>query len=88
MFLVAQVALLGRILSGGLLRFPLLAQGAGNWSLEKIILTCLIVGGAVAILFIALKAMGVAMPDWVWKILMVIAVVVVAAIAIRFIFSL
>jgi hypothetical protein len=77
-------SLLAQVGFGGWL---LLGQ-VGGWGLEKIILTILIVGGAVAILLIALRAMGVAMPQWVWQILMVIAVVIVAAIAIRFIFTL
>jgi hypothetical protein len=65
----------------------LLAQ-MGHWGVEKILIAILVIGGAVAILLIAMKAMGMTLPDWIWKILVICAVVFVAAVAIHFVFNL
>lgn len=48
----------------------------------------IIVGGLIAIVLIALRGMGVPMPQWVWQVLGVLLIVVVCILAVNFLGSL
>lgn len=52
------------------------------------LIVLIVVIGAIAIAYVAARAMGVAIPDWVIKILWIIGIVVVAVVAIRFLATL
>lgn len=58
------------------------------WEPLSLLIFAVIVIGACAIAYIACKAMGVEVPDWVVKIGWVIVIVVVAVVAIRFLATL
>jgi len=58
------------------------------WDIGSLLIIAVILIGCVAIAYIACRAMGVVVPDWVMKIGWVIVIVIVAVIAIRFLLTL
>lgn len=65
---------------------PILAQLAG-YSLLHWIILIMVVAGAVAILYIVLRRLGITIPDWVVSIFWVIVVVIVGVAAVKIIWS-
>lgn len=63
----------------------LLAQVTHNWSLAEIGIALLVGLGIVAIIAIVIRNLNIPIPPWVWQILGVIILVVVAVLAIKFI---
>jgi hypothetical protein len=59
-----------------------------GYSLLQVLIAVVIVAGAVAILYIVLQRMGIAIPDWVVQIFWILVVVLVAILAFKFLFSL
>lgn len=57
--------------------------GFGDWAIALVIIV-----GVVAVVWAAIKAMGITIPDWLAKILMILAVVIVAVLAIKILLSL
>lgn len=58
------------------------------WSIGSLLVFLVIVVGCFAVAFVACRAMGVEIPDWVIKIGWIILIVVVAVVAIRFLLTL
>lgn len=58
------------------------------WGLVDWVVAIVIVAAVVAILYFALQAMGVALPEWFKKICLVVLVAVVAILAIKLVASL
>lgn len=59
----------------------------GNYSVGQIALFAVVLAGVIAVVYIAITAMGVPIPSWVVSILWVIGVVLLAALAIKVIIS-
>jgi len=59
-----------------------------HWTLENIIIAIIVLAGVCAIALVATRAMGINIPQWVFQIFWIVIVVVVAVLAIRFLFSL
>lgn len=57
---------------------------AGAWGIGEIVIAVILIAAVVAILFIAVNAMGVQIPNWVVQIFWVVVIAVVAILAIRF----
>lgn len=66
----------------------LLALNPGAWSIGDIVIAIVIIAAVVAVMYIALRQFGVAIPPWVIQIFWVVVVAVVAILAIRFLLSL
>ncbi len=56
-------------------------------SMLKICIAIVLIAAAVGIVLVALPAMGITLPDWVWKMLTICLVAAVACAALIFIFS-
>ena len=54
----------------------------GGMSWLGLIILCIVIAGAVAILLVALPAIGITLPEWFKRIVIIVAVCVVAIIAI------
>ena len=65
----------------------LLAQVSG-YSLGQLLIAIIVVAACLGIVIVAVRAFGLQIPDWVWSILGIIAVAVVAILALRFVLSL
>lgn len=65
----------------------LLAQVSG-YSFGQILIAIIIVAACLGVTLVAVRAMGLEIPAWVWSILGIIAVAVVAILALRFVLSL
>jgi uncharacterized protein (DUF983 family) len=59
-----------------------------GYSLLQVLIAVVIVAGAVAIVYVVLDRMGVAIPEWVTRIFWILVVAVVAILALKFLFSL
>jgi uncharacterized protein (DUF983 family) len=59
-----------------------------GYSLLQVLIAVVIVAGAVAIVYVVLERMGVAIPEWVIRIFWILVVAVVAILALKFLFSL
>ncbi|CEF48303.1 unnamed protein product [uncultured bacterium] len=57
-------------------------------SLVQLLVLIIVVGGAIAITYIILQQMGIAIPDWLVRIFWVIVAVVIGIFAIQFVMSL
>lgn len=66
---------------------PFAAILAG-YTIGEIIIAIIIIAAAVAIMYVALKQMGVAIPPWVIQIFWIVVVCIVAIIAVRIVLSL
>lgn len=66
----------------------ILAAGLGGYSIVYLIKIAIIVAACVAILLVACRAMGVAIPQWVIQMLVIVAVAACAIIALSFLVSL
>lgn len=66
----------------------LLAQGIGGIGLMQMIIIAIVIAGALAILFVALKHFGIAIPPWAVSIFWIVIVVFVSVIAVKFLWSL
>lgn len=60
----------------------------GAWSIGDIVIAIVIIAAIVAVMYIALRQFGVAIPPWVIQIFWICLVAVVAIVAIRFLLSL
>lgn len=65
----------------------LLAQAAAGGGMLHYIIVAIVVLGALAILYVATKAMGVEVPPWLIHIALIVVIVVVAIIAIKFLWG-
>ncbi len=59
-----------------------------NWSFKQVVIGIVIIAGLVALVYIALGQLGVAIPLWVIQVFWVLLVVVVIVAAIKFLFYL
>ena len=66
----------------------LFAEVFAGWSIIQILTAVIVIAAVAAIVSVAVRAMGVAIPDWVVKILWIVAIAFVALIAIRIVLSL
>lgn len=64
------------------------ARPVGGWSFGQILIAIVIIAACVAIVYVALRQFGIAIPQWVIHIFWICAVAVVAILAIRFVLSL
>jgi len=55
-----------------------------NWTFMQWVIAVIIIAGAIAILLIALPAMGISVPSWAMQIFWVVVIVAVAIVALRF----
>ncbi len=62
----------------------ILAQQLASYDLVHWIIIAIVLCGIVGIALIAARKAGITVPDWVWQILGIILVVVVAVLAIKF----
>ncbi len=68
---------------------PILFAGIGHgWSLIDILKGVIIIAAVVGIVLIALRVFGVALPVWLWQIIGIVAVCIVALVAIDIIVAL
>lgn len=58
------------------------------WSFGEILVAVIVIAACVGIVWVALRAMGVQLPQWFVQILLIIAVAVVAILAIKFLLTL
>lgn len=64
------------------------ATGTGpDMDLIHFLILAIILAGVIAVVVIAVRAMGLAIPAWFWQLLSVVAIVVVAILAIKLILS-
>ena len=61
---------------------------AGGYGVAEVAIFIVIVAALVAVVIVAVKAMDIAIPPWVWHIFGVILVAVVSIVAIRFLMRL
>lgn len=66
----------------------LLAMNPAGWSIGEIAIAIVIIAAVVAVVYVALKQFGIAIPQWVIQIFWIIVVAIVAILAIRFLLSL
>ncbi len=68
----------------------LLAEGnpLAGWSFVQIIIAIIVIAGAVAILFLVFRKLGITIPDFVVQIFWIVVLIVIAVVAIKFIASL
>jgi hypothetical protein len=59
----------------------LLAQALGGYSIVQLAIIVIIIGAVIAIVLVALRAMGVAVPGWAMQIFWVVVIAVVAIFA-------
>ncbi len=68
---------------------PVLFAGIGHgWSLIDILKGVIVIAAVVGIVLIALKVFGVTLPIWLWQIIGIVAVCIVALVAIDIIIAL
>lgn len=60
----------------------------GSWGIGEVLVALIVIAAVVAIFLIAVRTMGIAIPQWVIQILWVVGVAMLAIIAIRFLLSL
>lgn len=60
----------------------------GGWSITQIAIAIVIIAGICALVFVALRAMGVQLPQWFITVLLIVLVVIVVCVAIKFVGSL
>jgi hypothetical protein len=60
----------------------------GKYSVTQILIAVVCIAGMIAIVYVAMGVFGIAIPAWFITILWILAVVVVAVLAIKFISSL
>ena len=67
----------------------LFAQNAvwTGWGIGQIAIAIIIVAAIVAIVYVALRKMGVSIPDWVVQIFWIVVVAFVCIVAIRFVLT-
>jgi hypothetical protein len=58
------------------------------WTLTDWVVAIIIVAAVVAILYVALQAMGITLPEWFKRIAIIVVVAIVAILAIKLILSL
>lgn len=70
----------------------ILAQAArplvGSWGIGEVLVALIVIAAVVAVFLIAVRNMGIAVPQWVVQILWVVGVACLAVVAIRFLLSL
>ena len=66
----------------------LLALNPGSWTVGEFVIAIVIIAAVVAVMYVALRQFGVAIPPWVIQIFWIVVVAVVAILAIRFLLSL
>ena len=66
----------------------LAAATLGGMSIVEIGITIVIIAAVIAIVFAALKAYEIPVPAWLWQILTIVLVAVVAILALKFVASL
>lgn len=64
------------------------AGGWRTWGLVEWVVAIIIVATVIAILYVALQAMGITLPEWFKKIAIIVVVAIVAILAIKLILSL
>ena len=67
--------------------FASLAAGSQTWSLGDVLIGVIVVAALVAIVWVAVRAMGIVVPQYIVHVLWIIAVAVIAILAIRFLLS-
>lgn len=76
----------------GLLDHIVVERGIGGggfeWTFGNIVITCIIVAAVIGVALIAARVFGVTIPQWVWQILGIVVVAVIAIVAVRFLLSL
>lgn len=60
----------------------------GAWGIGDVAIAIVIIAAIVAIMYVALRVFGVAIPSWVIQIFWIVVVAIVAIIAIRFVLTL
>lgn len=58
------------------------------WSLQQMLIAIVIIAAAVALVYVALRQFGVAIPEWVRQVFWIVVVAFVVILAIRLVFSL
>ncbi len=66
----------------------LASSDISNWSWEKMATVAVILAALVGIVVVATKAMGVVIPSWLWTIIVICIIAVVAIAAVHFVSSL
>jgi len=59
-----------------------------GWTIENVLILIVLVAAGVALVYVALKKFGIAVPDWVVQVFWIVAVAFVIVMAIRFVFTL
>lgn len=59
-----------------------------QWTFGNIVIAVIVIAGIIGIALVACRVAGIVIPNWVWQILGIVAVVVIAVIAIKFLLSL
>ncbi len=67
--------------------FALWQQSVSAWSLVDFLCLILVLAGCVGITIIVLRVAGIAVPSWVWQILLIVGAVFLGIVAIRFLTS-
>lgn len=67
----------------------LLAQAVGpaGWSIGQIAIAVILIAAIVAVVFIAVRAFGLPIPQWVWQVIGVLIVAFVCILAVRLLMS-
>lgn len=58
------------------------------WSIPQIVIAFIVIAAVVAIMYVALRQFGIAIPPWVIQIFWIVVVAVVAIVAIKFLLTL
>lgn len=66
---------------------PILAAAFAGWSLVDILIAVVVIAACVALVWVAIRQFGIAIPDWVMQVFWIVVVAVVVIFAIRFITS-
>lgn len=66
----------------------LFAQAARAWGVGELVIAFIVVVGILAVGWIAARAVGFPVPQWVWQVVGVVIVVVVCVLAVRFLMGL
>ena len=62
-------------------------QRIGTWGFSELLTAVIVVAALLGIAYVAVKAMGVPIPGWLWNIAGIVAVALVAIVAIRLVLS-
>jgi len=60
----------------------------GGWGLGEFLIAIVVIGAAVALMYVALQQFGITIPPWVVKVFWICVVCMVVIFAIRFVLSL